>query len=136
MAAITLKFLIFILMAVIISGQPDPTLSRVIEVKGGPDSVVWVVQLSDLHFSVHHPDRALDFKTFVGPYLSIINPSLILITGDLTGFSFLFFIYNFIIYAFYLLFFVNLGDFRGGFGLINGNVDFVVNVLLYLLNKQ
>ncbi|CAO2832602.1 unnamed protein product [Amaranthus hypochondriacus] len=84
MAAITLKFLIFILMAVLISGQPDRTLSRVIEVKGGPDSVVWVVQLSDLHFSVHHPDRALDFKTFVGPYLSIINPSLVLITGDLT----------------------------------------------------
>uniref|UniRef100_A0A803R1G7 Calcineurin-like phosphoesterase domain-containing protein n=1 Tax=Cannabis sativa TaxID=3483 RepID=A0A803R1G7_CANSA len=57
---------------------------RVIDVKGGPDSVVWVVQLSDLHFSVHHPDRGLDFKKFVGPALSMINPSLVLITGDLT----------------------------------------------------
>jgi hypothetical protein len=58
---------------------------RVIDVKGGPESVVWVVQLSDLHFSVHHPERALDFKTIVGPTLSMINPSLVLITGDLTG---------------------------------------------------
>lgn len=59
---------------------------RVIEVKGGPESVIWVVQLSDLHLSVHHPDRASDFKANVGPVLSIINPSLVLITGDLTGF--------------------------------------------------
>ncbi|GAV77342.1 Metallophos domain-containing protein [Cephalotus follicularis] len=57
---------------------------RVIDVKGGPESVIWVVQLSDLHFSVHHPDRALDFKRIVGPTLSMINPSLVLITGDLT----------------------------------------------------
>lgn len=54
-------------------------------VRGGPDSVVWVVQLSDLHFSVHHPNRALDFAKLVGPALSVINPSLVLITGDLTG---------------------------------------------------
>ncbi|XP_062002259.1 putative metallophosphoesterase At3g03305 [Rosa rugosa] len=56
----------------------------VIDVKGGPESVVWVVQLSDLHFSVHHPDRATDFTKLVAPALSIINPSLVLITGDLT----------------------------------------------------
>lgn len=60
-------------------------LRRAVDVKGGPDSIVWVVQLSDLHFSVHHPDRALDFKNFVGPALSFINPSLVFITGDLTG---------------------------------------------------
>lgn len=60
-------------------------LRRIVDVKGGPDSIVWVVQLSDLHFSVHHPDRALDFKNFVGPALSFINPSLVFITGDLTG---------------------------------------------------
>lgn len=65
---------------------------RVIDVKGGPESLVWVVQLSDLHFSVHHPDRALDFKNLVGPALSMINPSLVLITGDLTGFYFYFFL--------------------------------------------
>ena len=58
---------------------------RVIDAKGGPESLIWVVQLSDLHFSAHHPDRALDFRALVGPALSMINPSLVLITGDLTG---------------------------------------------------
>jgi len=61
----------------------------VTHIKEGPDSVVWVVQLSDLHFSVHHTNRALDFAEFVGPALSVINPSLVLITGDLTGSSYL-----------------------------------------------
>ncbi|KAM7272316.1 hypothetical protein ACFE04_026979 [Oxalis oulophora] len=56
----------------------------ILDVKGGPESVIWIVQLSDLHFSVHHPDRALDFNSIVGPTLSMINPSLVLITGDLT----------------------------------------------------
>lgn len=55
-----------------------------IDVKGGPESLVWVVQLSDLHFSVHHPDRAADFTKLVAPALSMINPSLVIITGDLT----------------------------------------------------
>ncbi|CAM8945869.1 unnamed protein product [Rhodiola kirilowii] len=55
-----------------------------IDVRGWPESVVWVVQLSDLHFSVHHPKRALDFKNLVGPMLKMINPSLVLLTGDLT----------------------------------------------------
>ncbi|KAK9138795.1 hypothetical protein Sjap_009389 [Stephania japonica] len=57
----------------------------VIDLKGSTtDSVVSVVQLSDLHFSVHHPERALDFKRLVGPALDLITPSLVLITGDLT----------------------------------------------------
>lgn len=55
-----------------------------IEVKSAPEDVVWVVQLSDLHFSVHHPERAQDFESIVGPTLAMINPSLVLITGDLT----------------------------------------------------
>ncbi|XP_028790102.1 putative metallophosphoesterase At3g03305 [Neltuma alba] len=66
------------------SGNEEEQTKRVIWAKGGPDSVVWVVQLSDLHFSIHHPDRALDFRNFVGPALSMINPSLVLVTGDLT----------------------------------------------------
>lgn len=70
---------------------------RVIDVKGGPESVVWVVQLSDLHFSVHNPDRALDFNTIVGPALSMINPSLVLVTGDLTGFHRALFSHSFLI---------------------------------------
>ncbi|KAJ7965252.1 Metallophosphoesterase domain-containing protein [Quillaja saponaria] len=64
--------------------QPNWNHRSVIDAKGGADSVVWVVQLSDLHFSIHHPDRAIDFNKFVGPALSMINPSLVLITGDLT----------------------------------------------------
>lgn len=48
------------------------------------DDVAWVVQLSDLHFSVHHPERARDFVEMVGPTLSLIKPFLVLITGDLT----------------------------------------------------
>ncbi|XP_058737488.1 putative metallophosphoesterase At3g03305 [Vicia villosa] len=58
--------------------------ATVIESKQQPDSVVWIVQLSDLHFSVHHPNRGQDFTNLVGPALNIINPSLVLITGDLT----------------------------------------------------
>ncbi|XP_024968920.1 putative metallophosphoesterase At3g03305 [Cynara cardunculus var. scolymus] len=56
---------------------------EILEIKGDND-VVWIVQLSDLHFSVHHPERASDFQKFVGSTLSLINPSLVLITGDLT----------------------------------------------------
>lgn len=69
-----------------VRGREEELKNRrtVIEVKGGPDSVVWAVQLSDLHFSVHHPQRALSFSQFVGPALSLINPSLVLVTGDLT----------------------------------------------------
>lgn len=87
MAVFHLKILvIFLLMAVVVFGQENSNLNKVIQLNGGPDSVVWVVQLSDLHFSVHHPDRALDFQFLVPSFLSIINPSLVLITGDLTGF--------------------------------------------------
>lgn len=68
------------------TGEGSPTgRGRVIEVEGGPKSVVWVVQLSDLHISVHHPERAYDLQRYVGPALAMINPSLVLITGDLTG---------------------------------------------------
>ncbi|KAG6522628.1 putative metallophosphoesterase At3g03305 isoform X1 [Zingiber officinale] len=64
--------------------SPQTGRGRVIEVEGGPRSVVWVVQLSDLHLSVHHPERAYDLQRYVGPALAMINPSLVLITGDLT----------------------------------------------------
>ncbi|CAN6485429.1 unnamed protein product [Victoria cruziana] len=61
-----------------------PSSRSVLEVRGEPSGVLWVVQLSDLHFSVHHPERAADFSRIVGPALASINPSLVLITGDLT----------------------------------------------------
>uniref|UniRef100_A0A2P2J708 Uncharacterized protein n=1 Tax=Rhizophora mucronata TaxID=61149 RepID=A0A2P2J708_RHIMU len=57
---------------------------RVNDDDGPPESVIWLVQLSDLHFSVHHPDRAFHFNSTIPAALSLINPSLVLITGDLT----------------------------------------------------
>ena len=57
----------------------------VVEVSGAPEGVVWAAQLSDLHFSVHHPERAYDFRRYVGPALAMVNPDLVFITGDLTG---------------------------------------------------
>ncbi|XP_073316330.1 putative metallophosphoesterase At3g03305 [Primulina huaijiensis] len=58
--------------------------SETIELKNGPEDLAWVVQLSDLYFSGHHPDRAHDFREIVGPTLSFIKPALVL-TGDLTA---------------------------------------------------
>ncbi|KAH9310779.1 hypothetical protein KI387_025814 [Taxus chinensis] len=62
----------------------DSNSRRITELNGGPNGIVWVVQLSDLHFSVHHPDRAHSFRQLVPPALAMINPALVLITGDLT----------------------------------------------------
>ncbi|XP_073020015.1 putative metallophosphoesterase At3g03305 [Primulina eburnea] len=63
---------------------PPSQAGETIELKNGPEDLAWVVQLSDLHFSVHHPDRAHDFREIVGPTLSFIKPALVLLTGDLT----------------------------------------------------
>lgn len=82
--AITLSLLLFFTIPFSIDGKVH-NKRRVVEVEGSPDDLVWAVQLSDLHFSVHHPLRARDFRDFVGPALSFINPSLVLLTGDLTG---------------------------------------------------
>ncbi|KAI3459115.1 hypothetical protein Pfo_015778 [Paulownia fortunei] len=65
-------------------GSGNSKKREMIELEGGPDDLVWVVQLSDLHFSVHHPERARDFREIVGATLSLIKPSLVLLTGDLT----------------------------------------------------
>lgn len=81
----TSAFFFLLLIPTSVSSASLGRRSTVVEVEGGPDGVVWVVQLSDLHFSVFHQERALDFKTFIGPALYMINPSLVLITGDLTG---------------------------------------------------
>ncbi|GAB2211926.1 hypothetical protein Droror1_Dr00025265 [Drosera rotundifolia] len=66
--------------------QPNlkPNSRQVIQVEGSPDSVAWVVQLSDTHFSVHHPDRARDFAELIGPALRVVRPDLVFVTGDLT----------------------------------------------------
>ncbi|KAJ1288863.1 hypothetical protein BS78_02G120400 [Paspalum vaginatum] len=59
-------------------------LRQVVEVPGEPSSVVWAVQLSDLHLSPFHLERAADFRRYVGDALAMVNPALVLITGDLT----------------------------------------------------
>ncbi|CAO2196633.1 unnamed protein product [Urochloa humidicola] len=82
------KRLLPVLLALVAAAAAPSAVSRdgrdVVEVSGAPDGVVWVAQLSDLHFSVHHPERAYDFRRYVGPALAMVNPDLVLITGDLT----------------------------------------------------
>ena len=40
---------------------------------------------TDLHLSAFHPERAADFRRRVGDALAVVNPALVLSTGDLTG---------------------------------------------------
>ena len=48
-------------------------------------SLFWISQLSDIHVSIYHdPDRAKDLKQFAGQVIDTINPSLVVVTGDLT----------------------------------------------------
>lgn len=58
----------------------EPSLSSA----SGDGDVVWVVQVSDLHLSAYHRERAEDLKKLLAPALNMIRPSLVLITGDLT----------------------------------------------------
>lgn len=53
------------------------------------DGVVRVAQpeLTDLHFSVHHAERAYDFRWYVGPAMAMVNPDLVPITGDLNWYA-------------------------------------------------
>ena len=74
---------LLLLLSVCARGGGD--LRRVVEVPGEPGSVVWAAQLSDLHLSAFHPERAADFRRRVGDALAVVNPALVLITGDLTG---------------------------------------------------
>lgn len=57
---------------------------EIIHLGHGPAGVMWAVQLSDLHVSSYHADRATSLQTLMGPLLALVNPSLVLITGDLT----------------------------------------------------
>ncbi|MCO5614670.1 hypothetical protein L7F22_068954 [Adiantum nelumboides] len=61
-----------------------PDGREVIHVDDKPDGIAWIVQLTDLHLSAYRPDRASSLQTLMGPLLALINPSLVLITGDLT----------------------------------------------------
>uniref|UniRef100_A0ACD5X003 Uncharacterized protein n=1 Tax=Avena sativa TaxID=4498 RepID=A0ACD5X003_AVESA len=46
--------------------------------------VAWVVQVSDLHISAYHPDRADDLVRLLGPALRAIRPHLLIVSGDIT----------------------------------------------------
>ncbi|CAI8602763.1 unnamed protein product [Vicia faba] len=50
----------------------------VIESTQQSDSVVWIIQLSDLHFSVHHPNRAQDFTKLIKHQL--VQPPLLYVS--------------------------------------------------------
>ena len=51
----------------------------------GSEHLIWWVQLSDVHVSVFNPSRVQGFEDFFIPAMQLIRPSVILITGDLTG---------------------------------------------------
>lgn len=61
-------------------GSPD-----VVEVENGPPGVVWVVQMSDIHISKWVPERGHALRKSLGRALKIINPAVVLVSGDLTG---------------------------------------------------
>ncbi|XP_047090005.1 putative metallophosphoesterase At3g03305 [Lolium rigidum] len=46
--------------------------------------VAWVVQVSDLHISAYHPDRADDLVRLLGSALRAIRPHLLIVSGDIT----------------------------------------------------
>ncbi|XP_062216149.1 putative metallophosphoesterase At3g03305 isoform X2 [Phragmites australis] len=48
-------------------------------------NVAWVVQVSNLHISAYHPERAADLARILGASLRAIRPHLLLVTGDITG---------------------------------------------------
>ena len=59
-----------------VNASPFPT---------GSENLIWWVQVSDVHVSVFNPSRIRDLEDFFIPAMQLIQPSAILITGDLTG---------------------------------------------------
>ncbi|XP_024520040.1 putative metallophosphoesterase At3g03305 [Selaginella moellendorffii] len=55
-----------------------------IDFSDAPDAVAWAVQISDLHVSVFHPNRAEDLEILASRFLALVRPALVLVTGDLT----------------------------------------------------
>eukprot|EP00163_Fabomonas_tropica_P013793 TRINITY_DN2538_c0_g1_i1.p1 TRINITY_DN2538_c0_g1~~TRINITY_DN2538_c0_g1_i1.p1 ORF type:complete len:171 (-),score=18.13 TRINITY_DN2538_c0_g1_i1:217-729(-) len=49
------------------------------------NQLAWFIQVSDIHLSVYHPERAERFEQFVSSdVLKIIKPSMVFASGDLT----------------------------------------------------
>jgi hypothetical protein len=48
------------------------------------DQLLWFVQLTDVHIDVRVPQRARDFEAFAANDVPLIDPCLVLVTGDLT----------------------------------------------------
>ncbi|XP_028553541.1 putative metallophosphoesterase At3g03305 isoform X2 [Dendrobium catenatum] len=46
--------------------------------------LAWVVQVSDLHLSAYHPERAEELAGLLGSAIRVIRPDLLLVTGDIT----------------------------------------------------
>ncbi|KAG0447717.1 hypothetical protein HPP92_028187 [Vanilla planifolia] len=58
------------------------TVSR--EVFPMDGDLAWIVQISDLHISAYHPERADDLVRLLAPALRVVRPALLLVTGDIT----------------------------------------------------
>lgn len=54
-----------------------------------PANLLWVVQMSDIHISKWTPERGKALRKSLGHALKLIKPSLVWVTGDLTGTNFL-----------------------------------------------
>jgi hypothetical protein len=81
-----LRLLILLLLPLSASwtaAEDDPAVARSAFPIDG--DVAWVVQISDLHISAYHPERAEDLVNLLGPALRAICPHLLLVTGDITG---------------------------------------------------